>query len=130
MLKLEQHRTLPDKAAIDALEHWIALLPASDFEQTCESLPYGDFILRVCRRGEKRDRSPVALSLPNGIASQIAIAGAGDKTSAFNLLTLARRLVAVGCSAPRGRITSFRPLRRWMRMGMEMPRRPSLAGMI
>lgn len=82
MFKLQQHRAPPDKAAIDALEHWIALLPATDFEQTCKSLPYGDFILRVCHRGEKRDHSPVALNLPNGIASQIAIAGVGDKTSA------------------------------------------------
>jgi len=95
-LKLQQHKTLPGKTALDALEHWIALLPAAEFEQACKTLPYGDFILRVCRRGEKpqRDRAPVVMTLPNGIASQLCIAGAGDKTAAFDLLTLARRMVA------------------------------------
>ncbi|MCI0534703.1 MAG: leucyl aminopeptidase family protein, partial [Verrucomicrobiales bacterium] len=95
-LKLEQHGSPPGKAALDAREHWIALLPAARFEQACNTLPYGDFILRVCRRGDKPqpDRSPVVLNLPNGIASQISIAGAGAKTTAFNLLTLARRMVA------------------------------------
>ncbi|MGH8491331.1 MAG: leucyl aminopeptidase family protein, partial [Gammaproteobacteria bacterium] len=96
LFKLQQHKTLPGKAALDALEHWIALLPAAEFEQACKTLPYGDFILRVCRRTEKpqRARSPVVLNLPNSIASQLCIAGAGDKTSTFDLLTLARRLVA------------------------------------
>nr|MDQ3563685.1 hypothetical protein [Pseudomonadota bacterium] len=96
LFKLQQHKTLPGKTALDALEHWIALLPAGDFEQACRMLPYGDFILRVCRRTEKpeRTRSPVVLNLPNGIASQLCVAGAGDTTAAFDLLTLARRLVA------------------------------------
>ena len=95
-LKLEQHSSPPGKTALDALEHWIALLPAAKFEQACKTLPYGDFILRVSRRTEKpqRARSPVVLNLPNGIASQLCIAGARDKTATFDLLTLARRLVA------------------------------------
>ena len=77
LLKLQQHTTLPGKTALDALEHWIALLPAADFEQTCGTLPYGDFILRVCRRTDKpqRDRSSVVLNLPNGIASQTICRG-------------------------------------------------------
>jgi leucyl aminopeptidase len=91
-IKQEANR-LPEKA-LDIQANAIFLVPAKDAELI--TLPYGKEITqRLKRAGHKLDSSkPFVTDLPNPNATRVALAGIDPISSAFDLLTLARRLVA------------------------------------
>jgi leucyl aminopeptidase len=60
-----------------------------------ESLPYGSEIARRMRREDYQlGPKPFAIDLPNRSATRLAVAGIAPKIASFELLTLARRLIA------------------------------------
>ena len=91
-IKQEANR-LPEKA-LDIHANAIFLVPAKDFG--LDALPYGKEIAqRLKRAGHKLDGDkPFVTDLPNPNATRVAIAGIDPAASAFELLTLARQLVA------------------------------------
>src|SRR4030067_1295666 len=92
--KIKQEATrLPEKA-LDIHANAIFLVPAKDFG--LDALPYGKEIAhRLKRAGHKLDGdNPFVPDLPNPNATRVAIAGIHPASSTFDLLTLARQLVA------------------------------------
>jgi leucyl aminopeptidase len=92
--KIKQVRgTLPAKE-LDIHSNVIVLLPARGAE--LKSLPYGEEIAqRINRTGHKLGGGmPFITDLPNRNSTHAAIAGIDPGNSTFELLTLARRLVA------------------------------------
>ena len=92
--KIKQVRsTLPAKE-LDINSNVIVLLPARGAQ--LKSLPYGEEIAqRLKRAGHKLDGGkPFVTDLPNRNSTRAAIAGIDPDSSTFELLTLARHLVA------------------------------------
>ncbi|MHB8730020.1 MAG: M17 family metallopeptidase [Sulfuricaulis sp.] len=92
--KIKQVRgTLPAKE-LDIHLNLIVLLPVRDFN--LKTLPYGaEIAQRLKRTGHKFDGGrPFVTDLPNRNSTRAAIAGIDPESSAFEMLTLARRLVA------------------------------------
>jgi len=94
---VSQKLRYPGKKDIDARPHWIVLLPP-DAGAGSDEFGWME-TLRARRKrvvGDARtDRNPVTLDLPNETASRVAFACIEPSLSAFELLTLARRLVEV-----------------------------------
>ncbi len=91
-IRQEANRLATKKLDIHA--NAIFLVPAKDTE--LNTLPYGKEIAqRLKRAGHKLDSDkPFVTDLPNPNATRVAIAGIDASSSAFDLLTLARQLVA------------------------------------
>ncbi len=89
----QESRTLSENV-LDIHPNVIVLLPAIGAE--LKTLPYGGEIAqRLKRAGHKLDDSkPFITDLPNKTGTRVAIAGIGADYNAFELLTLARHLVA------------------------------------
>ncbi|MBI5783633.1 MAG: leucyl aminopeptidase family protein [Gammaproteobacteria bacterium] len=92
--KIKQEVNLLPAKALDIHANAIFLVPAKDAD--LNSLPYGKEIAqRLKRAGHKLDSDkPFVTDLPNPNATRVAIAGIDPASSAFDLLTLARQLVA------------------------------------
>ena len=92
--KIKQESGSLSANALDIYSNAIILLPRE--ESALKTLPYGGEIAqRRKRAGHKLDSGkPFATDLPNKSGTHIALAGIDPKGSAFELLTLARRLVA------------------------------------
>ena len=92
--KIKQESRSLSANALDIYSNAIILLPRE--ESALKTLPYGGEIAqRRKRAGHKLDSDkPFVTDLPNKSGTHIALAGIDPQGSAFELLTLARRLVA------------------------------------
>jgi leucyl aminopeptidase len=79
---------------LDSLEYVVLLVPCD--ANVVRGLPYGSFLGRRLRRAQHKldSRSPFVVELPNKIGTRVAFAGIDPSWSAFDLLTLARKLIA------------------------------------
>ena len=91
-VKLQQHKELPKKQNIDKYSNWIMVFPL-DINQ---SRPYATLLSERRKKtgNKKTDTSPVVCDLPNKSGSHVAFACIKGELSSFELLTLARKLVA------------------------------------
>ena len=80
--------------ALDIYSNVIVLLPSQDAD--VKTLPYGAEIAKRIKRADYKlsDKKPFSTDLPNDIGTRLSLASIDAKYSAFELLTLARRLVA------------------------------------
>src|SRR5574338_319254 len=92
--KIRQEAGGLTEESLDIHTNAIFLAPAPDFG--ADLLPFGKEITRRLKRaGHKLDRGKLfTTDLPNANATRIAIAGIDSSAGAFDLLTLARQLVA------------------------------------
>ncbi len=95
-VKLEQHAAMPSRRQADATNHWIFVFPTPGFEHYLNGVPYGDLMRRrhASLPAARLERAPIGIDLPNGFASHISFACLPQDLSRFELLTIARRLVA------------------------------------
>ncbi len=92
--KIVQH---PDRLTAKQLEshtHLVAVVPAKG--NVIASLPHGEVIAARLKRADHKPDSadPFATVLPNRAGTELTLAGVADDISQFDLLTLARRLIA------------------------------------
>jgi len=95
-IKLQQQLKIPGKQQVDKVSNWIMLLPFSPKPTVIKQVPYGD-ILQARRKQQDNktaDKAPVIFDLPNKACSHVSSACIKPDISSFNLLTLARKLVA------------------------------------
>ena len=92
--KITQEADIFPVKELDICSCLIVLLPAKGAK--LEALPHGEEIQKRLKRAEHKLDSghPFVTDLPNTAGTHIALAGIDSKSSAFELLTLARRLVA------------------------------------
>jgi leucyl aminopeptidase len=102
--KIKQESRGLSANALDIHSNAIILLPRE--ESTLKTLPYsGEIAQRRKRAGHKLDSGkPFATDLPNKSGTHVALAGIDPQGGAFELLTLARRLVATHSSQKSERI--------------------------
>ncbi len=95
-IKLLQQTQPPSRKQVDKLGHWIMLLPHPFTPADLKKLPYGNILQTRRKRiaSNKPDKSPVVVDLPNNSGSHVSFACIKPDISSFNLLTLARKLVA------------------------------------
>jgi len=97
-ITLQQKKSLPIKQNVDAISNWLMIF-AHPFNK--DSFPYQEQLLN--RRSnldlKKADSSPVVIDLPNKKASHVAFAAIESTINSFDLLTLARKLVATQTSS-------------------------------
>ncbi len=91
-IKLQQHKAAAKKTDIDKFSNWIMVFP----ETISLSRPYANLLTerRKVTGRKKTDGSPVVCDLPNKRVSHVAFACIKKEISSFELLTLARKLVA------------------------------------
>ncbi len=91
-VKLQQHKAVPKKLDINKFSNWIMVFPL----EINQSRPYATVLSerRKTTGCKKADTSPVVCDLPNNLRSHVAYACIKDEISSFELLTLARKLVA------------------------------------
>ncbi|MCY4154923.1 MAG: leucyl aminopeptidase family protein [Gammaproteobacteria bacterium] len=93
--QLQQSPQLPGPDRFDALEHWVIVVREPDAEQPWPSFPYRDVLHRRYQRLRNNSADePLFTDLPNDKASHVALTTVKPGLSAFELLTLARKLVA------------------------------------
>lgn len=86
-------KKLPDIEQIDNEQHWIV---CASSQSSLNSLPYGE---ALCRKRtqlgrEKTDSTPLEIDLANNQSTHVVFACVKAEQSAFELLTLARKLVS------------------------------------
>ncbi|NKB38235.1 MAG: leucyl aminopeptidase family protein [Gammaproteobacteria bacterium] len=93
-LKLLQNEKLPSRKELNSNQHWLILYSSS--EKT-KRLAYYDLLNdRRKQLGRKKyDSEPVEIDLPNSVRSHTVYACVDEKISAFDLLTLCRKLVGI-----------------------------------
>ncbi len=100
-ITLQQKELPPTERNIDAISNWLMIF-AHPMEKVIKSsaFPYQEKLLK--RRQEldlkKADTAPVIIDLPNKNSSHVSYAAIEAKISSFELLTLARKLVAAHSS--------------------------------
>ncbi len=100
-IKLVQNEKIPGKRTLDSYSH-LVLLHGPALAKT--RFPYADRIMarRKVLGLRQKDTDVVALDLPNSAATHLVCASIQGDESAFELLTLARKIVAAqldyGCS--------------------------------
>ena len=96
-IDLRQTQHAASAAQLDALSSWIAVLPAEDNERGLRRMAYGAVLAQRCARlpGGLKANAPFITDLPNAIGSRLALATVKRDIESFELLTLARKLVAV-----------------------------------
>jgi leucyl aminopeptidase len=99
-IKLQQKKILPTKQNIDAINNWIMVFAHPMQEK---GVPYQDKLLQrrkqLLQQGKqsdlkKNDSSPVEIDLPNKILSHVVFSVIESTINSFDLLTLARKMVA------------------------------------
>lgn len=95
-VKLQQQSRLPVRRQIDGVANWLVLLPHPLRPAEIRKIPYGAAMAARRKRlgSDKPDTKPVVLDLPNTRGSHAAVACIKADTCTFDLLTLARKLVA------------------------------------
>jgi len=91
-LALKTGAKAPTRAEFDRAPHWIIIAPAGR-QQT---LPHGELLYQRRSRVQRAavDTDPLVTELPNKIGSRVAFACIKPDLPQFNLLTLARKMVA------------------------------------
>ena len=91
-VKLQQHQAAPKKPNIDKYSNWIMVFP----QEINLSYPYSAVLSERRKKigSKKIDTSPVVCDLPNKSGTHVAFACIKGELSSFELLTLARKLVA------------------------------------
>lgn len=91
-VKLQQNIAAPKALHLDKISNWIMVFP----ETINPSQPYASVLTerRKTTTRTKTDSSPVVCDLPNKKASHVALVCIKKGLSSFELLTLARKLVA------------------------------------
>ena len=87
---------LPDTVRFDALEHWIIVVRQTEAKQQWPSFPYSEALQKrhkSLRKEGDDDTPPLLTDLPNEKAGRVALSTIKPDLSAFELLTLARKLV-------------------------------------
>ena len=92
--RIVQH---PDRLTANKLDihaNLVMVVPAK--AGAIASLPYGDVIAARLKRADHKPDSadPFATVLPNRAGTEVPLAGVAEDISHFDLLTLARRLIA------------------------------------
>lgn len=97
-ISLQQNAALPTKRQVDNCNNWVMIF-AHPLEKS--EFTYGaQVITRRKQLGlKKADTTPVTLDLPNSKLSHVALAAIEAGTATFELLTLARKLIAEHKSA-------------------------------
>ncbi len=92
-IKIQQNAALPNKNQINAMANWVMLF-AHPLKKS--RFPYSEkFIARRRALGlKKEDKEPVTIELPDARASLVSFASIKPSISSFDLLTLARKLIA------------------------------------
>lgn len=92
-IKLQQKNTLPTKQNIDSINNWLMIVAHPLKKST---LPYQEQLINRRKQLDlkKADSSPVIIDLPNPNSSHVSFAAIESSISSFDLLTLARKLVA------------------------------------
>ena len=92
IVKLQQHQAALKKLDVDKYSNWIMVFP----QEINLSSPYSTALCerRKMTGSKKVDTSPVVCDLPNKPGSHVAFACIKGDMSSFELLTLARKLVA------------------------------------
>jgi len=96
-IKSQQNKTLPTKQTIDAISNWLMIF-AHPVNKA--AFPYQEnlFKRRQQLNLKKADTSPVVIDLPNQNSSHVAFAAIEATINSFDLLTLARKMVAAHSS--------------------------------
>jgi leucyl aminopeptidase len=95
--KISQKQQHPSKKEIDGQASWIVLLPPDTGAKKAD-FAYLDVLKERRKRAggkDKTDTGPVVTDLPNQAGSRVAFACIKPDLAAFDLLTLARKLVDV-----------------------------------
>ncbi|KPK56425.1 MAG: hypothetical protein AMS22_01165 [Thiotrichales bacterium SG8_50] len=107
MTKLHYVGATPDETTIDKLDHALFVLPCTTdrpTRKTWRSLPYGALLeQRFAQRGGKKD-APFVTELPNPRGTRVVVAVANAKGTAFDRLSLARKLSAACLQAQPRRV--------------------------
>ena len=97
-ITLEQNKTLPSKKNIDAVSNWLVIFAHSPAKTLKEktAFPYQENLLsrRQQLDVKKADTSPIVIDLPNQHSSHVAFASIEATINSFDLLTLARKMLA------------------------------------
>ena len=93
---VSQQLKAPAGKDIDACASWIIVFNDKTGRREIDEFPYGRLMLERRNRLTRRtpDREPVCMDLPNTAGSRVALACIDPQIPAFDLLTLARKLVA------------------------------------
>ena len=91
-VKIQQYQAAPKKLNIDKYSNWIMIFP----QEINRSHPYATLLSarRKITGSKTTDASPVVCDFPNKSGSHVAFACIKEDISSFELLTLARKLVA------------------------------------
>ncbi len=97
-IKLQQKASIPSKQNINAITNWLMVF-AHPLEKTINKesrFPYQTQLLNRRKQLDlkKADSSPIIIDLPNENSSHVAFAAIESTINSFNLLTLARKMVA------------------------------------
>lgn len=107
MLKLHYVGARADETTVDKLDHALFVLPCTTNKPTGKawrSLPYGGVLeKRFAQRGGKLN-APFVTELPNSRATRVVLAVSKAEMSAFERLTLARKLSAACLQAQPRRV--------------------------
>jgi leucyl aminopeptidase len=92
-LSLKTTAKAPTRAEFDRGAHWIIIAPAGQPQR----LPHADLLYQRRSRVQRApvDKEPLVTELPNKIGTRVAFACIKPELPQFDLLTLARKLVAV-----------------------------------
>lgn len=95
--KVSQQLKFPVEKEIDACADWIIVFNDQAGRGEIDEFPYARLMLDRRNKLVRHtpDREPVCMDLPNAAGSRVALACIRQNISAFDLLTLARKLVAV-----------------------------------
>lgn len=102
-IKLQQKAALPTKQNINAINNWLMIfaLPLDKTINKASRFPYQTQLIN--RRKQlalkEADTNPVLLDLPNDNSSHVAYVTIESDISSFDLLTLARKMVAAHSSS-------------------------------
>jgi len=93
---LIQNTHTPTKRIVDSHSNWITVFPSPLTSAKLRGFPYAAQILNRRRQAAVKgaDGDPLVLDLPNPRSSHLACASTAADLPAFQLLTLARKLVA------------------------------------
>ena len=100
-ITLQQKKSSPTETNIDAISNWLMVFPYSMKKTTKSSyFPYQEKLLKRQQELDlkKFDTSPVIIDLPNKKSSHVSYAAIEASISSFELLTLARKLMAAHSS--------------------------------
>jgi leucyl aminopeptidase len=102
-IKLQQKAALPTKQNINSINNWLMIfaLPLEKTINKASRFPYQTQLLNRRKQLDLKDAdtSPVILDLPNDNSSHVAFVTIESSINSFDLLTLARKMMAAHSSS-------------------------------